>query len=465
MWAGFLERVSGRSRCGMVVAGMRVLAVSILIVGLGSASAGAASFGATTTTGTAPTIATVAVAGGGGTFAFVAREQNAMVGSVRRGAGGAWVTRTLGTGPGYGLRDPQIVVDTRGTITAVWTTELPHPALVAASAPAGAAFGVGHVVARLNDASGAKPRMIVLPSGRVLVVFEDRSLVRPGELSSSDRLKTLVLDQGRASSVGDIGVVGALPAIAPAGRGAIISYVAGAPHCSTSVCAKRPVQALLLDAAGRRSGPSVTVAQDIVTYPGPPRITSAGARAVIAWVRPGDGSASPPRPFTREFSTSPSLRALTAARPFPPLGGPGAGTPSVAILRNGDLLGGGVGSPPPGGAFGGEAELALAHDAGVWQTPSVLSGPSGWTTVPQISAEATGGALAVYAVAKTVPGPATYDVVAVDRSPTGGLTQALLGGSLDTDDASGISSSVAADDEAIVTWPDASGGVDVALST
>jgi hypothetical protein len=94
----------------------------------------------------------------------------------------------------------------------------------------------------------------------------------------------------------------------------------------------------------------------------------------------------------------------------------------------------------------------------------VLSAPSGWTTVPRVSAEASGGALAVYAVSQEIPGPATYNVVAVDRSPTGTLTQTILGGSLDTDDASGISSSVAADDQAIVTWPDATGGVDVVLS-
>jgi hypothetical protein len=445
---------------------MRVLALSALIIGLTSARASAASFGAPQKIGTTPTLATAAVAGGGGTFAFVAREQDAMVGSVRRGTGGAWATRTLQNGGGdYLLRDPQIVIDARGTVTAVWTAELPHPELVAATAPAGGGFGVGRVIARLNDATGATPRMIVLASGRVLVVFEDHDLLGSGVLSSYDRLKTLVLDRGRASAVRDIGIVGALPAIARAGRGAIISYVAGAPRCKDSVCAPRPVRATLLDATGRRSGPITTVAQNLVTYYGPPRVTAAGSRAVVSWVHPGAGAASPPRPFTREYSTSPSLRALTPARPFPIFGGPGTGTPSVAILGGGDLLGGGVGSQPPGGAFGGQAELTLAPDRGTWQTPTVLSGPSGWTTVPRLSAAAGGGALAIYAVAATVPGPATYDVFAVDRTPTGGLTQATLGGSLDTDDASGISSSLAPDGQAIVTWPDANGGVDVALGS
>jgi hypothetical protein len=452
-------------RWGSVVEGMRALALSIVILGVGSASAGAATFGAPATVGSVPTLSTAAVAGGGGTFAFVAGQQDAIVGAVRRGAGGAWVTRTLQTGADYVLRDPQVVIDPGGTVTAVWTAELPHPALVAATAVAGAGFGAGHVIARLNDASGASPRMIVLPSGRVLVAFEDRSRLASGQVSSYDRLETLVLDRGRASALRDIGIVGAFPAIAPAGGGAIISYVAGAPRCKDSVCARRPVGATLLDSGGARSGPIVTVAQDLVTYYGPPRVTSTGSLAVVSWVRPGAGSGSPPRPFTREYSTSRSLHALTAARPFPALGGPGAGTPSIAILRNRDLLGGSVGSPPPGGPFGGQAELTLAADQGAWQTPSVLSAPSGWTTVPQVRAEATGGALAVYAAARTVPGPATYDVVAVDRSPTGALTQTTIGASLDTDDASGISSSVAADDQAIVTWPDANGGVDVALST
>jgi len=44
-------------------------------------------------------------------------------------------------------------------------------------------------------------------------------------------------------------------------------------------------------------------------------------------------------------------------------------------------------------------------------------------------------------------------------------TGLMLGSSLATSDAGGLSSWVAADDQAIVTWPDTNGGVDVVLRT
>jgi hypothetical protein len=443
---------------------MRVLVVSILVVvGLSGASADAATFGAPVTVGGTPTLATVAVAGGGGTFAFVARQQAGIVGAVRRGPGAAWRTRTLSVGVAYSLRDPQIVIDAGGTVTAMWTTDQPSPALVAARAPAGAGFGAAHVVARVNDASGASPRMVALPSGRVLVIFEDRPLRGPHVLSPHAVLETIVLDDGHASAVHDLGVEGAFPGIARAGGGAVVSYVAGAPVCRESVCGARPVRATLLNAAGSRTGPTVTVASDAAAALDPPRITSFGSRAVVSWVRPAPGSASAVRAFTREFSTRP-LQGLSGARPFPIYGGPGVGTPSIAILRSGDLLGANVGAAA-GQPFGGEAQLSGAPGGGPWQAPAVLSGPSGWTTVPRVSALGDGGALAVFATARMVPGPAAYDITAAERSPTGALTVTTLGSQLSTDDAGGLSSSVAPDDQAIVTWPDASGGVDVVLST
>jgi hypothetical protein len=438
--------------------------MSTLVLVSSGASARAASFGPAATVGTTPTLATVAVAGGDGTFAFVARQQAGMVGAVRRGAGSTWTTRTLSTGQAFSVRDPQIVIDGSGTVTALWTVEQSHSALMAAVAPAGRGFGAAHVVARVNDASGAQPRMVVLASGRVLVAFDDRSLLRPSVLSSQPRLKTVVLDAGRPSAVRDLGVAGAFPAIARAGGGAVLVYVAGAPNCKQSVCAPRPVSATLLDAAGRRTGRTVIVATNSSAALDPPRVTSAGSNAVVSWVRPAPGTGPSAKAFTREFSTRP-LQARSGARPFPIYGGPGVGTPSIAILRGGDLLGANVGLPPGGEPFGGEAQLSLAPAGGTWQTPTVLSGPTGWTTVPHVVALSDGGALAVFARARTVPGPAAYDVTAAERSPTGAVTQTTLGASLSTDDAGGLSSSVAPDDQAIVTWPDTSGGVDVVLGT
>jgi hypothetical protein len=306
--------------------------------------------------------------------------------------------------------------------------------------------------------------MVALPSGNVLVAFDDRSLLAPGRLSSQPRLKTVVLVGGRASAVRDLGVMGAYPAIARVGGGAVLVYIAGVPLCKLSVCAPRAVDATLLDAAGRRSGPTVTVATNGGTYFDPPRVTTAGLQAVVSWIRPAPGSGAPPRAYTREFATRP-LQALSGARPFPIYGGPGVGTPSVAILPDGDLLGANVGMGAPGQSFGGEAQLSLAPRGGTWQTPAVLSGPTGWTTVPHVIALSDGGALAVFAQARTVPGPAAYIVTGVERSPAGAITQMTLGSSLSTTDAGGLSSSVAPDDQAIVTWPDTNGGVDVVLST
>jgi hypothetical protein len=304
--------------------------------------------------------------------------------------------------------------------------------------------------------------MLALPSRRVLVVFDDRSFLRPGLLSAHPHLKTIAIENGHASAVRDLGVEGAYPAIAPAGGGAILVYIAGAARCRRSVCAPRAVRATLLDGAGRRAGTTVTVAHDGGTYFYPPRVTSAGSQAVLSWVRPGHGSASPTRPFTREYSTRP-LRAVGGARPFPIFGGPGVGTPSVAILRDGDLLGANVGNAAPGEPFGGKAELSLAPGGGAWQAPTPLSSPSAWTTVPRVAALSGGRALAVFARSRSEPGPAVYDVIAVDRSATGALTQTTLGSSLTTTDAGGLSSSVASDDQAIITWPRTGGGVDVAL--
>ncbi|HEY5196895.1 MAG TPA: hypothetical protein VIJ51_07695 [Solirubrobacteraceae bacterium] len=434
------------------------------VVAFAGASAQAASFGPVATVGTAPSLATAAVAGTGGTFAFIARQQTGIVGAVRRGPAAAWVTRTLATGRNYSMRDPQIVIDPAGTVTAVWTVDQPQPALVAAVAPAGAAFGTGHVVARLDDADGARPRLVALASGRVLVAFDDRPFTGPHQLSSTVRLKTLVLVAGRASPVRDLGGVGAFPALARVGGRAVLAFVSGTARCHLSVCAARPLLATQLDAAGRRSGPTVTVAGDAGATFYPPRVTTVGSQAVFAWVRPGHGAASPPAPFTREFSARP-LHALTVARPFPIFNAPGQGTPSVAILPGGGLIGAGVGAGPPGGAFGGGAELSLAPAGGVWQTPSVLTDPSGWTTVPRLSVLGDGQVLAIFARARIVPGPVSYDVIAAEVSPTTGLTQSTLGSSLATDDAGGLSSSVAADGQAIVAWPDDHGGVDVVLRT
>jgi hypothetical protein len=440
--------------------------MSTLVLVSSGASARAASFGGAATVGTTPALATVAVAGGNGTFAFVEREQAGMVGAVRRGAGSTWTTRTLSTGQAFSVRDPQIAIDPSGTVTALWTVEQSHSVLMAAVAPPGRGFGAARVVARVNDASGANPRLVVLASGRVLVAFDDRALLRPGLLSSQARLKTLVLDAGRPSAVRDLGVVGAFPAIARAGGGAVLAYVSGAPDCRQSVCAPRPVRATLLGAAGQRTGPTVTVATNSSAAFDPPRVTSAGSDAVVSWVRPAPGTGPSATAFTREFSTRP-LRALSGARPFPIYGGPGAGTPSIAILAGGDLLGAAVGLPPGGGQpFGGEAQLSLAPGGGTWQTPTVLSGPTGWTTVPHVIALGDGGALAVFAQARTtVPGPASYEVTAAERSPTGAVTETTLGSTLSTDDAGGLSSSVAADGQAIVSWPDTTGGVDVVLRT
>ncbi|HWH12385.1 MAG TPA: hypothetical protein VG165_14750 [Solirubrobacteraceae bacterium] len=444
---------------------MRVLVITMAAaLVLTGASAQAASFGPVATVGSAPTLASAAVAGAGGTFAFVARQEAGIVGAVRRGPGAAWETHTLAAGSDFSMRDAQIVIDATGTVTALWTSEQPYPSLVAARAPAGKAFGTGHVVARLNDATGASPRMVVLPSGRVLVVFEDRAFTGPRMLSSSVRLKTIVLDAGRASAAHDLGVVGAFPAIGRVGGGAVVGFVAGTARCTLSVCAARPLRATLLDAAGRRSGPTVTVAGDAAATFYPPRVTTTGSLAVFAWVRPGHGVGSPPKPFTRAFSTRP-LRASEVARPFPIFGGPGVGTPAVAILPGGGLLGADVGAGAPGGAFGGEAQVSVAPVGGVWQTPSVLTSPSGWTTVPRLNVLGDGQALAIFARARDVPGPAAYDVIAAEGSPTGALTQTTLGSSLATDDAGGLSSSVAPDGQAIVTWPDFNGGVDVVLGT
>lgn len=443
---------------------MRILVVSMLVVALGGASARAASFGAPETIGTGATLATAAVAGGDGTFAFIARQQGGIVGGVRRGTGSRWETRALATGRAFSLRDPQIVIDANGTATALWTAELPHPALVAARARAGAGFGAAHVVAKLNNASGARPRMVALPSGHVLVTFTDRPILRSRILSSHARLKTVQLDHGRPSVVRDLGVEGAYPAVTRAGGRAMLVYVAGAPRCRRYVCAPRAVRATLLDAAGRRSGPTVTVADDGGTYFYPPRVTSAGSRAVVTWIRPGRGSASPPRAFTREYSTRP-LRELAGARPFPIYGGPGVGTPSVAILQNGDLLGANVSNAAADEPVGGKAELSFAPRGGAWRTPTSLSSSAGMTTVPRVTTVSGGRALAVFARSRAEPGPAAYDVIAVERSTTGALSQTTLGSFLSSNDARGLSSSVAADGQVIVTWPRTSGGIDVVLGT
>ena len=123
------------------------------------------------------------------------------------------------------------------------------------------AFGPARVVARIDDADGARPRVVALPGGRVLVVFLDRTLSAHGR-SAQTRLKTLVLDARRSVTIRDLGVVGAFAAVGRVFDGALLTYVAGTPRCRRSVCAPRALRATLLDASGPRAGPTVTVNAD-----------------------------------------------------------------------------------------------------------------------------------------------------------------------------------------------------------
>ncbi|HVP03700.1 MAG TPA: hypothetical protein VMT10_14110 [Solirubrobacteraceae bacterium] len=69
-------------------------------------------------------------------------------------------------------------------------------------------------------------------------------------------------------------------------------------------------------------------------------------------------------------------------------------------------------------------------------------------------------ALVVIAHEASQPGPATFEVVAVERVANGELTTTTLGSSLSTNDAGGLSGSVAHDGHAIISWPDVASGPD-----
>ena len=427
---------------------MRVIFTCVTVLALSGVPASAASLQPPQTVGARPVLATAAAAGGAGSFAFVARQNDGLLGAVRRRASLSWETRELAMRADYQLRDPQIVIDDRGVVTALWAGRVPHPALFAARAQAGSGFGAPRIVARLNDASGARPRMIVLPSRQVLVVFADRA----SGARSPMRLKTLLITEGRPSVVRDLGAEGSSPAIARSGAGAILAYVAGALRCARGGCVPRPVRATLLDAGGRGTGATVTVSANGVAWHSPPRVVGAGSRAVVSWVS-SDGPAIVNHAFTREYRTRP-LRARAARKPFP--SSRGFGAPTLAVLPGGDLLGANVDRD-------GQAELTVALRGASWQPPTILGEAGGSTTRPLLETSRGGRALVVFARPRGIGLGPTFDITAVERSPTGAITSTAIGTSLSTNSGSRLSMSVSPDDQAIVTWPGATGGVDVVL--
>ena len=83
--------------------------------------------------------------------------------------------------------------------------------------------------------------------------------------------------------------------------------------------------------------------------------------------------------------------------------------------------------------------------------------------MPQIKALSNGCALLAYTRSRSDPGPVAYDVMSAQREATGATTRTTLGSSLRTNDAGGLSRLIAADGQFIGTWPDADGGVAVAI--
>jgi hypothetical protein len=365
--------------------------------------------------------------------------------ALRDGAGQPWRTSVLGLG-GRLLRDPQAVVTPDGDAVVAWG-ELAdagrRQTVAVVAAPAGGQPGAVRRFA-VGNGFGAFPRVVVLPSGAVLLAFRDATALGPGRLrvalrpASGDRFGAPRTVATRASSL----------AVARSGGGAVMAWTTPRPRTR----AGRTLYALRLDGRGRAGGAATIISRSA----GGTEVRLAGSpdgQSIVSWLRPRASGGRPAALFTRMFE--PSLRP---ARPLqPPVGTVFGGPAAVAIGLSGRAM-------ATATALGGEPTGVRVFGArsafgGPWTGDQELSAqPSPSTGDPRPLLFASGEAVVFWTQARTQPGAVSYDVLVARRAPAqvGFAAPQSLSASSPAGQPSGLVVATGGE-HVLVAWPGAAG--------
>jgi hypothetical protein len=364
--------------------------------------------------------------------------------ALRDGVGQPWRTSVLSAGAGA-LRDPQAVVLPDGDAVVAWAQSRVGAggrAVAVVAAPAGGEPGAVRRFA-VGDGFAARPRLVALRSGAILLAYRDAPPSAPARLR-------VVLRPARADRFGAPRTVATRAsglALARSGAGAVVAW----PAPRTRGRAGRTLYALRLDGHGRPRGAPVVISHAAAGT----EVRLAGSpdgQSIVSWQAPRQAGGAL---FTRMFE--PSLRP---ARPL---------------------------TPPVGMAFGGPAAVAMGLSGRALATATSLGGqPTGlrvvgarsafggpWTDAQELSAQATpsagsprpllfasGEGVVLWMQARQQPGAATYDVQLARRAPgqAGFAAPEVLSGGAPADQVTGMLVATGGE-RVLVAWPAPAGGM------
>ncbi|HYF25246.1 MAG TPA: hypothetical protein VD931_05870 [Baekduia sp.] len=361
----------------------------------------------------------------------------------RDGPSGPWRVRRLDRGSAW-VRDVQVALDqqVRG-LSVVWAESTRREQrIMAATAPRGGALGAPARAAVVGSATQAGPRLAVLRDGSALLVLRDgaRRDRRP-----SLRVLRRRTGQPRFADVARIERDGVRPAVAADARGAAV--LGWSSPARPGDQGRRELRVLRLTGGGRARGRSQQLSGQTT---GRVRLVSAPSGDVVAsYTGPApDGLALLRRVVAR-------AGAGLALDPVTSLGaGPAAWRPPAALAVGRAGRAAAAWTLPAQGTTPFQVVHALREPSGTWQRFARPAAPTPMAGDPAV--HVWDDAVVAWATARAEPGPATYDVLVARPGGAG----EVLGTSVGPDGRGLVVAS--AGPRALLAWPAAGGGMDVA---